>query len=175
MTIHLDIPHLDRFGWMRIESAVPDRLCERLVEVLEAEMDVPVHDQLRWHEPRDLIPIWGHQAQWDIRQHPDLHRIWAAFWKTDRLAVSLDSCRFTPPWRPGFAEPPHIHWDYDPWNPEMRMLQGVVALTDTTANQGGFRCVRRSIRSAMRGCERRGSIRTVPRAGSRRISRGATS
>jgi hypothetical protein len=141
MTIHLDIPHLDRFGWMHIESAVPVRLCERLVEVLEAEMDVPVHDQLRWHEPRDLIPIWGHQAQWDIRQHPDLHRIWAALWKTDRLAVSLDSCRFTPPWRPGFAEPPHIHWDYDPWNPEMRMLQGVVALTDTTANQGGFRCV----------------------------------
>jgi hypothetical protein len=95
------IPHLHRFGWMRIESAVPVRLCERLVDVLETEMHVPVHDQSRWHEPRDLIPIWGNQAQWDIRQHPDLNRIWTALWKTDRLAVSLDSCRFTPPWRPG--------------------------------------------------------------------------
>jgi hypothetical protein len=145
MSVRLDIAHLGRFGWMRIEGAVPVQLCERLVEVLEAEMDVPVHDRSRWHEyggePHDLIPIWGHQAQWNIRQHPDLHRIWATLLKTDRLGVSLDSCRFTPPWKPGFAEPYRIHWDYDPWNAEMRMFQGVVALTETAANQGGFRCV----------------------------------
>ena len=145
MALFLDIPHLRRFGWVRIGGAVPVRLCERLVEVLEAEVDVPVHDQSRWHryggEPRDLLPIWGHQAQWDIRQHPDLHRIWATLWETDRLGVSLDSCRFTPPWQPGFAEPYGIHWDHDPWNAELRMFQGVLALTDTAANQGGFRCV----------------------------------
>ena len=94
MALFLDIPHLRRFGWVRIDGAVPVRLCERLVEVLEAEIDVPVHDQSRWHryggEPRDLLPIWGHQAQWDIRQHPYLHRIWATLWGTDRLG-----CRST--------------------------------------------------------------------------------
>jgi hypothetical protein len=88
---------LERFGWICVEGAVPVRLCERLVEVLEAEMGVPLHDQLRWQEyggePHDLVPIWGHQAQWDIRQHPDLHRIWATLWKTDRLRVWL---RFLP-------------------------------------------------------------------------------
>jgi len=47
MSIYLDILHLDRFGWTRIESAVPVPLCERLVEILEAEMNVPVHDQSR--------------------------------------------------------------------------------------------------------------------------------
>ena len=66
MIIYPDIPHLDRFGWMRIDGAVPVRLCEQLVEILEAEMDVPVHDESRWHEyggkARDLVPIWGHQA-----------------------------------------------------------------------------------------------------------------
>jgi hypothetical protein len=92
MSIRLDIAHLSRFGWMRIEGAVPVQLCERLVEVLEAELEVPVHDRSRWHEyggePRDLIPIWGHQAQWDIRQHPDLHRIWATLFE-DRSAWRL--------------------------------------------------------------------------------------
>jgi hypothetical protein len=145
MTGFLDIPHLRRFGWTRIHGAVPVRLCDRLVKVLEAEMDVPVHDESRWHEyggePRDFIPIWGHQAQWDIRQYPDLHRIWATLWETERLGVSLDSCRFTPPRQPGFAEPYGIHWDHDPWNAEIRMFQGVLALTDTAVNQGGFRCV----------------------------------
>jgi len=54
--------------------------------------------------------------------------------------VSLDSCRFTPPWQPGF-DLYGIHWDHDPWNAEKRMFQGVLALTDTAANQGGFRCI----------------------------------
>jgi len=170
MTIYLDIPHLDRFGWMRVEDAVPVRLCERLVEVLEAEMGVPVHNQSRWHEhgaePRDLIPIWGHQAQWDIRQHPNLHRIWARLWKTDRLRMWLDSCRFTPPWKPGFAEPLKIHWDYDPWNAEMRKFQGVVAPPPT---RGASAASRRSIKSAIRGCERRSLITRAPKTGSRRI------
>jgi hypothetical protein len=89
----------------------------------------------------DLIPIWGHQAQWDIRQHPGLYRLWATLWGTDALHVSLDSCRFTPPWRPGYAEPYGIHWDHDPWDERTGFLQGVLALTDTAANQGGFRCV----------------------------------
>jgi len=102
MALFLDVPQLRRFGWVRVESAIPVGLCEHLVEVLEAEAKVPVNDPSRWHryggEPRDLLPIWGHQAQWDIRQHPDLHRIWATLWGSDRLTVSLDSCRFTPPW-----------------------------------------------------------------------------
>ena len=127
----LDIPHLRQFGWMIVQGAVPVGYCERLVDVLENEMRVPVHDPSRWPEyggePRDLIPIWGHQAQWDIRQLPGLHRIWATLLATERLGVSLDSCRFTPPWQPGYAEPYGIHWDHDPWNAEERMFQGVLA------------------------------------------------
>ena len=145
MTVSLDVPHLRQFGWMRVDGAVPVQLCERLVGVLETEMGVPVHDRSRWNEhggePRDFVSIWGHQAQWDIRQRPNLHRIWARLWGTDRLGVSLDSCRFTPPWQPGFAELYGIHWDHNPWDAEKRMYQGVLALIDTAADQGGFRCV----------------------------------
>ena len=61
MAVSLDIPHLRRFGWMRAEGAVSVRMCERLVEVLEAELGVPVHDPSRWPEysvePRDFVPI----------------------------------------------------------------------------------------------------------------------
>jgi ectoine hydroxylase-related dioxygenase (phytanoyl-CoA dioxygenase family) len=62
-------------------------------------------------------------------------------WETEKLWVSLDSCRFTPPWKPGYAEPYAIHWDHDPWDDGKRFLQGALALTDTDADQGGFRCV----------------------------------
>jgi hypothetical protein len=141
----VDRAHFQREGWVRVPSAIPEELCRRLVEVLEQELRVPVHDPARWAEyggpMRDLIPIWGHQTQWDIRQHPNMHRIWAALWGIDALRVSLDSCRFTPPWRPGYAEPYGLHWDHAPKAPGVRMLQGVLALTDTAADQGGWRCV----------------------------------
>jgi Phytanoyl-CoA dioxygenase (PhyH) len=140
----VDIDHLREFGWARIEGAVPVVLCGELVHILASELDVPINDPPRWdgygREMGDLIPIWGHQAQWNIRQHPNLHRIWAALWGTEKLCVSLDSCRFTPPFRVGYAEPYGIHWDHDPWDDSKRMFQGVLALTDTAADQGGFCC-----------------------------------
>jgi hypothetical protein len=144
MSISFDIGHLRDFGWVRINGAIPVEFCGRLVEVLESELRVPVNDPSRWDtyggEPRDFVPIWGHQAQWDIRQHPNLHHIWATLLGTERLFVSLDSCRFTPSWKPGHAEPYGIHWDHDPRDTEKRMFQGVLALTDTAIDQGGFRC-----------------------------------
>jgi len=145
MQATVDIHHFREFGWVRINEAVPAELCDRLVDALERDLGVPVHDPSRWDEHggemRDLLPVWGHQTQWDIRQHPNMHRIWAALWETDALWVSLDSCRFTPPFKIGYAQEYGIHWDHDPWDMAMRMLQGVLALTDTAIGQGGFRCV----------------------------------
>jgi len=101
----LDLKHFDEFGWTRVSGAVPECLCQRPVDALERELGAPVNEPLRWHEHGgamgDLLPMWGHQTQWDIRQHPNLHHIWTMLWGTDDLTVSLDSCRFTPPWRPG--------------------------------------------------------------------------
>ena len=103
MDVRIDVPHFEKHGWVRVEQAMPAVLYQRLVDVLERVMRVPVREPARWHEYgrewRDLIPIWGHQTQWDIRQHPNLHRIFATLWRTEHLHVSLDSCRFTPPWR----------------------------------------------------------------------------
>jgi hypothetical protein len=145
MNVSIDIDQLRKSGWARVNGAIPVSLCNRLVDVLESNLNVPIHGPSRWDayggEMHDLLPIWGHQAQWDIRQHPNLHQIWAALWGTEKLCVSLDSCRFTPPWKPGYAEPGAIHWDHNPWDAEKRMFQGVLALTDTALDQGGFRCV----------------------------------
>ena len=46
MTIHIDTSGLDRFGWMRIDGAITVGLCGRLVEFVEAEMDVPLTNRV---------------------------------------------------------------------------------------------------------------------------------
>jgi hypothetical protein len=129
-------------GWTVASGIVPPELCERLLGVLEAEMRAPVHEPDRWHEYAnfDLVPIWGHQAQWDIRQLPQLHALWSELWGTEDLWVSMDMCRFTPPWRLASAHPMPVHWDHNPHDSNIRFIQGVLALTDTKLGQGGFRC-----------------------------------
>lgn len=137
--------HFHEQGWARVAGAVPRALCDAAVGVLERECGVPVNDPAHWSEyggdGRDLVPLWGHQALWDIRQHPALHAIWSALWGTQALWVTLDSCRFTPPWSPGHADALPLHWDHDPHDAAARNIQGVLALTDTAADQGGFRCL----------------------------------
>ena len=63
MSITFDIAHLREFGWVRIRKAIPVELCNRLLEVLETELRVPVNDPSRWDnyggEPRDFVPING--------------------------------------------------------------------------------------------------------------------
>jgi hypothetical protein len=89
-----------------------------------------------------MVPIWGHQTQWEIRQLPSLHRLWSTLWGRDELFVSLDMVRFTPPWRQGSpAKPLPIHWDHNPHDRSLRAFQGLVALRETAPGQGGFRCV----------------------------------
>jgi hypothetical protein len=122
---------VQRREWLVFRSTTPDLGARGL------PIDAAAHSG----EMRDLIPVWGHQAQWDIRQHPAMHEIWSQLCGTPKLRVSLDSCRFTPPWKPGHVGELPIHWDHDPWDEAFAMIQGLVALTDTTADQGGFRCV----------------------------------
>lgn len=83
----------------------------------------------------------GIKASGDIRQLPRLHALFAKIWGTHRLWADRNSCRFTPPWRPGRAEPLPIHWDVDPQDREQLWYQGAVALTAAPPRGGGFRCV----------------------------------
>ena len=139
MSISIDIAHLEKFRWVRISGALPVDLCSQLIGVLKRDLGVPVDNPERWAEygQFDGVPLWGHQAQWDIRQHPNLHAIWSRLYGTEKLHVTLDSCRFTPPAHSGYAEPYGIHWDHNPWDISKQAFQGVLALTDTAPNQGG--------------------------------------
>jgi phytanoyl-CoA dioxygenase PhyH len=139
----IDAATFDRDGYVLLSGAVPEALCADLVAVIDGHIGVEA-DRASWYDrPRpflDCVALWGHPAQWEIRQHPPLHAAWAALWGQEELLVSLDRCRFTPPWREGEPDPLPMHWDHNPHTASLHYLQGVVALTATDVGQGGFRC-----------------------------------
>jgi hypothetical protein len=105
-------------GYVVIREVVPKEMCEAVLEAFRTELEIWMGDPASWDRVSieiDQVPLWGHQSQWDIRQLPEVHRVWTMVWGTQKLWADRNSCRFTPPFRPGRAGPLRLHWDVDPW------------------------------------------------------------
>ena len=131
-------------GFFVVKAAVPVPMCEAVLDAISEDLRISVDDPASWDRVSakvDQLPVWGHQSQWDIRQLSSLHTLFSEIWGTPRLWADRNSCRFTPPWRPGRADPLPIHWDVDPRDRQQLWYQGALALTDAPLGGGGFRCV----------------------------------
>ena len=92
-----------------------------------------------------MTEMYHHRAMWDNRQHPRMHQIFSEIWGTEQLWVSIDRISFKPPPHPDYPDYEHkgfIHWDADTSKLPLNFgVQGVLYLTETAENQGGFQCI----------------------------------
>ena len=135
-------------GYMVVPDVVPPALCEAVVAAVFAFLGQDPDDPATWYpdppRPRGMANLFHHQALWDVRQHPRVHQVFSEILGTERLWVSFDRASMKPPEHPahpGYAGRSFLHWDADLEAPSEQLeVQGVVALRDTAANQGGFQC-----------------------------------
>lgn len=135
---------LENDGYFVWRNAVDPNLCQAVLDAIGQDLGIWANKPETWDlvsSHIDQVPLWGHQSQWDIRQLPELHELWSTIWGTTNLWTDLNSCRFTPPWKEGRAEPLRIHWDVDPRDRDQLWYQGVLALTPAPLGAGGFHCV----------------------------------
>jgi hypothetical protein len=131
---------IDFDGYAVAEGVVEQSHIDALLALAESMWGFRLDEPATWGRwPDDYRPaVWGHQAQWDIRQHPPVHRAFAEVYGREDLWVSQDGLAVKPPGSPGLP----LHWDVHPDIGEYpRVLQGVLYLTDVTAEQGAFRCL----------------------------------
>jgi hypothetical protein len=146
-------------GYVIIPNAVPQENLDRMVEAIWWFLDMDPEDSETWykHKPftRDnrcspisaggMVEMYQHQAIWDNRQHPRVHQAFAEIWGEEKLWVSLDRANMKPPARedkPDWNNRGMIHWDLDTSQQPIQFgVQGVLYLTDTAEDQGGFQCV----------------------------------
>lgn len=89
-----------------------------------------------------MVQLFQHPALTPARTSPRLLKAFAQLWGTADLWTSLDRVSFNPPVRPGVEFPgPRLHWDISLVPPVAFQLQGMIYLTDTTAEQGAFEVV----------------------------------
>jgi ectoine hydroxylase-related dioxygenase (phytanoyl-CoA dioxygenase family) len=133
-------------GYVVIHNAVPQENLGAVVEAIWRFLDVDRSDPEAWYKApiskAGMLEMYHDQSLWDNRQYPRVHQAFADIWGTERLWVSLDRANMNPPARPDWDYQGMVHWDIDTSkDPLPFMVQGVLYLEDTAADQGGFQCV----------------------------------
>ncbi len=143
-----DRDFLETQGYVVVPNAVPVQLCENVIKTMFAFLGMDRDSPDDWYRepmPRGgMIELYQHQSLWDVRQHPKLHKIFSEIYGTEKLHVTLDRVGFKTPKHPDHPEYEHkgfTHWDVDTYKlPVPFGVQGVLCLTDTAADMGGFTC-----------------------------------
>ena len=146
-------------GYMVVKEAVPQENLDALVDAIWEFLEIDRDDREQWykHKPytrKDrcspisaggMVEMYQHQALWDNRQDPKVHQTFAEILGDEKLWVSLDRANMKPPARadrPEWCDEGMIHWDMDTSKRPLKTgVQGVLYLTDTAEDQGGFQCV----------------------------------
>ena len=146
-------------GYVVVHEAVPQKNLDAMVDAIWTFLEIDRDDPEQWYRYKPytredrcspissagMVEVYQHQALWDNRQYPKVHQAFSEIWGDEKLWVSVDRACMKPPARedkPEWCNKGMIHWDTDTANhPVPFGVQGVLYLTDTAEDQGGFQCV----------------------------------
>ncbi|WP_305815336.1 phytanoyl-CoA dioxygenase family protein [Photobacterium leiognathi] len=89
-----------------------------------------------------MVECYNNQVLWDNRQNPEVYNAFVDIWDQENLWVTIDRANLNPPNKSGREFSGFVHWDADSsLDPLPVNVQGVLALSDTDEETGGFQCV----------------------------------
>ncbi len=144
-----DLEFFRENGYVVVPNAVPQENLDAAIAAIWQFLDADPNNPETWYGPplrKDgMVEIYQHQALWDNRQHPRVYGAFADIFGNEKLWVSMDRASMKPPPHPDYPEydsKGFVHWDCDTSKLPLPFgVQGVLYLTDTTEDMGGFRCI----------------------------------
>lgn len=134
----------DENGYVIVPAIITPEAVRDLVKLVWTCVGADPGDPATWRltDHGIMVQLFQHPALTPGRTSPRLLKAFAQIWGTADLWTSLDRVSFNPPVRPGVAFPgPTLHWDISLVPPLVFQVQGMIYLTDTTAEQGAFEVV----------------------------------
>ena len=159
-----DYAFWQEYGYVIVKEAIPREAAKRVLDFLWEYQGLDPDRPDTWYPEREyrsdldrglyicgFVEAYHHQLLWDNRQAQRVYDAFADVWDCDELWVSLDRVNLNPPnvknrdrallapAEGGFDI--ELHWDV---NTTLSVLpqrtQGIIALTDTQPECGGFQC-----------------------------------
>jgi hypothetical protein len=139
-----DLRAWDENGYVVVPAVISQGEARDLAEVVWRAVGAHPDDPATWRltDHGIMVQLFQHPALTPARTSPRLLKAFAQIWGTADLWTSLDRVSFNPPVRPGVEFPgPRLHWDISLVPPVVFQVQGMIYLTDTSAEQGAFEVV----------------------------------
>jgi ectoine hydroxylase-related dioxygenase (phytanoyl-CoA dioxygenase family) len=127
-----------------VPAVITREQARALADVVWASVGADPDDPATWRLTQHgiMVQLFQHPALTPARTSPRLLKAFAQIWGTADLWTSLDRVSFNPPIRPGVEFPgPRLHWDISLVPPVVFQVQGMIYLSDTSAEQGAFEAV----------------------------------
>ena len=134
----------DENGYVIVPAVITPTEAQALADVVWKVVGADPDDPATWRltDHGIMVQLFHHPALTPARTSPRLLKAFAQIWGTADLWTSLDRVSFNPPERPGVEFPgPRLHWDISLVPPVAFQVQGMIYLTDTSAEQGAFEAV----------------------------------
>ena len=139
----------DENGYVVVHQAVSPEKVAAVVEAIYRFLEIPREPSDAWYAPPvnvgGNVEMYQAPAMWDTRQDPKVYGAFRQIWDRDALWVSFDRASFKPPPHPDYPrwqKTGFMHLDANPFKGPIRFaVQGVLYLTDTAEDQGGFHCM----------------------------------
>jgi hypothetical protein len=141
-----DLALWEHDGYLVLHDAVRLEQCRAAAQAIYDFLSVDPANPETWYNNPNGHTIWvsllRHPAFRANRESARIQAAFAQLWGRSDLWASIDQGGFNPPERPDWRFPgPHLHWDVSLAQPVPFGVQGILYLTDTTADQGAFQCV----------------------------------
>ncbi len=141
-------------GYVVLRNAVPQADVDAVVDTIWEFMEMDRDDPETWyHAPQGefgmvelnrsgMVELYQHQALWNNRQNPRIYGAFVDIWGIEELWVTIDRVNLNPPARGEGGFQGFVHWDIDTsLRPLPVGVQGVLALADVKAGEGGLQVV----------------------------------
>ncbi len=141
-------------GYLVIKQIISQEAVKRSQDFLWEFQEMDPTDPQTWYQAqrRDhamvelnssgMVECYNNQILWNNRQNPDVYNAFVDIWDQENLWVTIDRANLNPPNKSGREFSGFIHWDADSsLDPLPVNVQGVLALSDTSEETGGFQCV----------------------------------
>ena len=149
-----DVAFWHEQGYVIVRDAVPRANVDAVVDIIWDFMEMDPDDPATWYSAPQgefgmvelsqsgMVELYQHQALWDNRQHPRVYGAFVDIWATEALWVTIDRVNLNPPARDDGGFQGFVHWDIDTsLRPLPVGVQGVMALVDVKAGEGGLQVV----------------------------------
>lgn len=134
-----------RDGVIVLSHAITRDEAAAIADYLWTVQGADPEDPATWYGQREngiMVQRFQHPAMAVPRTSPRIHRAFAQLYGHADLLVSTDRLSFNPPVTAHYTFPgPHLHWDTNLTAPIGFETQGILYLTDTSADQGALRVV----------------------------------